>query len=72
MRVQYIDLPPDLVPVAGPPTMADEQSISLRCLWVQLITSERPRDVRNCQIRFGNRVPHAGRSVPSAQSRRPI
>ena len=33
MRVQCIDLPPDSAPAAGPPTTADEQSISLSCLW---------------------------------------
>ena len=29
-----IDLPHHSAPSAGPPTMANEQSISLRCLWV--------------------------------------
>ena len=37
MRVQCIDLPLDSVPclyaVADLPTMAKEQSVSLRCLW---------------------------------------
>ena len=32
MRVQCIDLPQDSAPAAGLPTMANEQSISLRCL----------------------------------------
>ena len=38
MQGQCIDLPPDSAPwlyaVAGPPTMANEQSISLRCLCI--------------------------------------
>ena len=34
MQGQCIDLPPDTVLAASPPTMADEQSISLRCLWL--------------------------------------
>ena len=36
MRVQCIDSPPDSALAAGPPTTADEQSISLRCLWPSL------------------------------------
>ena len=40
MRGQCIDFPPDLAPVAGPPTTADEQSISLICLWLQMITNK--------------------------------
>ena len=43
MRGQCIDLPLDSVPwlyaVAVPPTMANEQSISLRCLWSCLVFS---------------------------------
>ena len=34
MQGPCIDLPPDTVLAASPPTMADEQSISLRCLWL--------------------------------------
>ena len=30
---QCIDLPPDTAPAAGTPTTADEQSISIICLW---------------------------------------
>ena len=37
---QCIDLPLDTAPEASPPTTADEQSISLRCLWVFAIQHE--------------------------------
>ena len=33
---QCIDLPPNSAPAAGRPTLADEQSISLRCQWATL------------------------------------
>ena len=33
MQGKCIDLPPHSAPAAGPPTTANEQSISLRCLW---------------------------------------
>ena len=48
MRVQCIDLPLDSAPAAGPQNTADEQSISLRCLWevvIEIVASLMYREV---------------------------
>ena len=45
MQRECIDLPPNSAPAAGLPTMAIEQSISLRCLWMGLIPIFKKNDI---------------------------